>query len=62
MTPLSKVLGEDDPVTLKPFQVRHHELTVEGDCQMWGISVVIPKKLQGRSLWELHENIHAFPE
>ena len=50
------MLGEDDPVTLKPFQVSHQELTVEGDCQMRGIRVVIPKKLQGRSLWKLHRD------
>lgn len=40
--------------SLKPFARRATELTVEGDCVLWGIRVVIPKKLQQRVLDELH--------
>ena len=32
------------------------ELTVDGDCQLWAARMVIPKKLQGRVLTELHSN------
>ena len=42
------------PDTLKPFSTRHHELTVEGECLLWGIRVLIPKKLQTSILQELH--------
>ena len=39
---------------LKPYWNRRHELTVEGSCVMWGIRVVIPRKLQNQVLEELH--------
>ena len=42
------------PEALKPFQSRAQELTIEGDCLLWGIRVVIPRKLQCRVLQELH--------
>ena len=41
---------------LKPFFNRKEELTVEGDCVLWGIRVVIPNKLQKEVLQELHLN------
>ena len=33
---------------------RKDELSIEGDCIMWGIRVVIPKSLQSRVMSELH--------
>ena len=44
------------PEVLKPFQNRSTELTVEDGCLLWGTRVVIPKKLQGSVLNELHSN------
>ena len=44
-------------VFLKPsYRNRHTELSVEGDCLLWGTRVIIPKKLQGSVLNELHSN------
>ena len=58
---LSKVLrytkyGWPDRVdkTLKPYWNRRTELTLEVDCIMWGIPVVVPAKLQDKVLDELH--------
>ena len=42
------------PHELKPFSTRSQELTLEGDCIMWGIRVIIPKKFQNYVLEELH--------
>ena len=42
------------PHELKPFSARSQELTLEGDCIMWGIRVIIPKKFQNYVLEELH--------
>ena len=39
---------------LKPYWNRRHELSVEGDCVLWGIQVIVPKKLQNEVLMELH--------
>lgn len=44
------------PEVLKPFQNRYTELTVEGECLMWSTRVIVPKKLQGSVLYELHSN------
>ena len=44
------------PKTLEPFHNRQAELTVEGDCILWGIRVVVPEKLQGAVLRELHSS------
>ena len=59
---LSKVLrytkqGWPDKIeeTLKPYWNRRTELTLEDDCVMWGIQVVIPTKLQDQVLQELHQ-------
>ena len=41
---------------LKPFHHRSQELTVEGGCLLWGIRVVIPRKLQARILEDLHRD------
>jgi transposase InsO family protein len=42
--------------SLKPFWNRKNELTVEGGCVLWGTRVLIPKKLHGRVLEELHRD------
>ena len=44
------------PEALKPFQNRRTELTVEDGCLLWGTRVIIPKKLQGSVLNELHSS------
>ena len=44
------------PEALKPYRNRHTQLSVEGDCLLWGTHVIIPKKLQGSVLNELHSN------
>ena len=41
---------------LKPYWNRRNELSVEGDCVLWGIRVIVPKKLQNEVLMELHRN------
>ena len=60
---LSKVLhhtkrGWPDQVSdaMKPFLSRQHELSVEDDCLLWGMRVVIPKMLQAQMLKELHRD------
>ena len=42
------------PDYLCPYWNRRNELTLEGDCLMWGIRVVVPRKLQDSVLHELH--------
>ena len=44
------------PEFAKPFSNRRSELSVEEGCVLWGIHVLVPKKLQGRVLDELHSN------
>ena len=39
---------------LKPYFVRCNELTVEEDCLLWGIHVIVPLKLRHHVLDELH--------
>ena len=41
---------------MKPFQQRSRELTSENGTILWGIRVVIPERLQGTILHELHSN------
>ena len=41
---------------LQPYFARRFELSVEGGCLLWGIRVIIPKKLQGRTIEELHKD------
>ena len=60
---LSKVLhnvrhGWPDtfPDSLKLYYNRRHELTIEANCILWGIRVVIPVKLHRQILDELHES------
>ena len=42
------------PDEFKPYLNRRQELSTEGDCLMWGKRVVIPQKLRGRMVEELH--------
>ena len=41
--------------TLKPYWTKRHELTIEGNCVMWGIRVIIPQKFQTQVVQELHQ-------
>ena len=40
--------------TLSPFRRRATELTVEGDCVLWGTRVIVPAKFHDTVLKELH--------
>ena len=40
---------------LRPFWLRRNELTVEGECILWGSRVVVPDKLRDTVLKQLHE-------
>ena len=40
---------------LKPYWNRQLELSLEGDCVMWGNRVIVPKKWQKTVLEELHQ-------
>ena len=60
---LSKVLSfvksgwpNQYPPELRPFWFRRFELTVEGECLLWGIRVVVPEKLRNKVLEELHKD------
>ena len=39
---------------LKPYWMKRTEISVEDDCLMWGIRVIVPAKLQKLVLQELH--------
>ena len=39
---------------LQPYWNRRDELPLEGNCLLWGIQVIVPKKLQEKVLSELH--------
>ena len=41
--------------SLKPFEVRKDELSTELGCLIWGGRVIVPEKLRGKVLGELHE-------
>ena len=43
------------PEALVPLWRRREELTLEAGCILWGIRVVIPKKLQPQILSKLHQ-------
>ena len=43
------------PDELKPYYVRRHEFTLESNCLLWGIRVIIPHKFQKKVLDELHD-------
>ena len=44
------------PHELKPYFNRKHELTIEGNCVMWGIRVLVPIKYRSKVLNELHQD------
>ena len=48
------LLDQNSP--LQPYANRKHEITVEEGCLLWGIRVVVPQKLQGKLLAELHKD------
>ena len=41
---------------LKPYNKRSQEITVEGDCLLWGMRVIIPSKHRSQILKELHKD------
>ena len=45
---------QDVNAELCPFFICKLEITIESGCLMWGIKVIVPNKLQGRVLEELH--------
>ena len=47
---------QDCTPTLRPYWSRRFELMVEGECLLWGIRVIVPKKLQKKLLEELHKD------
>ena len=60
---LSKVLRytrgswpREVPQLLRPFFDKRHELTVEEGCLLWGIRVIVPKRLRAKLLDELHRD------
>ena len=44
------------PESLKPYWNRRMELSLEDDCVMWSIRVVVPRKLQEPMRQELHQS------
>ena len=46
---------ESDDV-LKLYYLKSQEITVEGDCLLWGTRVIIPKKQRDHILQELHRD------
>ena len=62
---LSKVLrytkhgwqqSTEEEDVMKPYRQRNQEITVEGDCLLWGTRVIIPPKHQNQMLKELHRD------
>lgn len=41
---------------MKPYWYRHQELTVENDCPLWGLRVIVPGSIRQQLLKELHES------
>jgi len=44
------------PEDLKPYWTRRQALTVEQNVLLWGIRVIVPKKLQSQVLQEIHSS------
>ena len=44
------------PHKLKPYFNHKHELTVEGNCVMWGIRILVPLKYRSKVLNKLHQD------
>ena len=47
---------QDCTPTLCPYLSHRFELMVEGECLLWGIQVIVPKKLQKKLLKKLHKD------
>ena len=45
----------EDEAELKPFYDRRNEITLEKGVLMWGMRIIVPPKLRGSVLTELHE-------
>ena len=45
---------EEESSELKPYWTRRTEITIEVECLMWGMCVIILRKLQHHILMELH--------
>ena len=41
---------------LEPYHIRRDELSVDQNCVLWGLRVVIPERHQSASLQQLHED------
>ena len=41
-------------VSLKPFFIKHHELTVEANRLLWGMQFIIPSSFQSQVLQDVH--------
>ena len=54
MTYVNSVWPNHIAPELKPYCQRKHEITIKGNCLLWGIRVLIPKKLHQKILQELH--------
>ena len=46
----------DVPESMKPYYHRRDELSLENQCVLWGIRVIVPKRLQNQVLEELHRS------
>ena len=46
-----------EDLRLKPLLHRRYELSIEQDCLLWGIRVVIPTRYQKDMLEELHVGV-----
>ena len=42
------------PIELKPYYNRCNELTIQSNCLMWGIRVVVPQRFRRKVLDKLH--------
>jgi len=43
-----------DDMRLKPFFEKRHEISIEADCLLWGLRVIVPEVYHERILEELH--------
>jgi len=43
-----------EDLRLRPFYDKRHEISIEADCLMWGLRVIVPSVLQEKILDELH--------
>ena len=48
--------GHEVSDQLKAYHTRQNELALENGCVMWGVRVIVPKKLQQHVLNELHQS------